>query len=516
MTEWIAAHELWFLAVPIPLLIFPNPAAPLALIGVAFLWLIRWVARGHITVRTPVDVPIIGLLVMIPAALYASVDLAKSWIILYQVIAGMALFYGLVNALRLEKDVWRMAFLLVLGGGGLALIAPFGTTWRGSKLLNLPAILLRVPRLLPDVIHYNVLAGALILIIPVGLSLLLRPRWSYLAGGGVRIYKMALGLALVLIVAITVLTQSRGGYVALAVGMLLFAIVVNRWFLVLGLAAGLGVAAVIRFVGIETLAELLLTTDALGGWAGREEVWSRAIYMIQDFPYTGIGLGTFGKVGPVMYPYFLAGPNADIPHAHNLFLQVAVDLGLPGLVAFVGLFGGALMAAWKAYRAYGARKEAGPRGLALGLLISLVIMGIHGLTDAVTWGTKPAIVPWCIMGLTMALYRVSEEGQGRMDEGQGKTDSIAQARNSGALDKKKELKYNWDTNCQREGRAEGRVGEIDVYIFERKVAFYERRQGVKVDYKIIITPMLDPRAQPVVDELGIRVYASAYDFNLCS
>ena len=476
MTEWITAHELWFLAVPIPLLIFPNPATPLALIGVAFLWLIRWVARGHITVRTPVDVPIVGLLVMIPVALYASVDLAKSWIILYQVIAGMALFYGLVNALRLEKDVWRMAFLLVLGGGGLALIAPLGTTWRGNKLLNLPAILSRVPRVLPDVIHYNVLAGALVLIIPIGFSLLLRSGWSYpTSRGGSHAadprawepalpqnlpLRLALGLALVLIVAITVLTQSRGGYVALAVGMLLFAIVVNRWFLVLGLAVALGVAAVIRFVGIETLAELLLTTDALGGWAGREEVWSRAIYMIQDFPYTGIGLGTFGKVLPVMYPLFLAGPDADVPHAHNLFLQVAVDLGLPGLVAFVGLLSGSLIAAWKAYRDYGVRKEAGPQGLALGLLVSLLIMGIHGLTDAVTWGTKPAIVPWCIMGLTMALYRVSEEGQGRMDEGQGKTDSIAQARNSGALDKKKELKYNWDTNCQREGRAEGQVGEI--------------------------------------------------------
>lgn len=51
----------------------------------------------------------------------------------------------------------------------------------------------------------------------------------------------------------------------------------------------------------------------------------------------------------------------------------------------------------------------------------------------------------------------------------------------------------------------------DVYIFERKVAFYERRHGIKAEGKIIITPMLDPRARPVVDELGIRVYASVYD-----
>jgi hypothetical protein len=52
----------------------------------------------------------------------------------------------------------------------------------------------------------------------------------------------------------------------------------------------------------------------------------------------------------------------------------------------------------------------------------------------------------------------------------------------------------------------------DVYLLARKVAFYERRQGVKVDRTIIITPMLDPRAQPVADALGIQVYTSAYDF----
>jgi len=62
------------------------------------------------------------------------------------------------------------------------------------------------------------------------------------------------------------------------------------------------------------------------------------------------------------------------------------------------------------------------------------------------------------------------------------------------------------------GEIKSSMSKGDVYIFERKVAFYERRQGVKADCKIIITPMLDPRAQPVVDELGIRVYATAYDF----
>jgi hypothetical protein len=62
------------------------------------------------------------------------------------------------------------------------------------------------------------------------------------------------------------------------------------------------------------------------------------------------------------------------------------------------------------------------------------------------------------------------------------------------------------------GEIKASMSRGDVYLLARKVAFYERRQGVKVDRTIIITPMLDPRAQPVADALGIQVYTSAYDF----
>jgi hypothetical protein len=39
------------------------------------------------------------------------------------------------------------------------------------------------------------------------------------------------------------------------------------------------------------------------------------------------------------------------------------------------------------------------------------------------------------------------------------------------------------------------MSKLDVYAFDRKVSFYESRHQVKVDRKIIITPMLDPRAE---------------------
>ncbi len=43
--------------------------------------------------------------------------------------------------------------------------------------------------------------------------------------------------------------------------------------------------------------------------------------------------------------------------------------------------------------------------------------------------------------------------------------------------------------------------KYDVYAFGKKVAFYEKRHQVKVDHKLIVTPMLDPRANELVKTL---------------
>jgi len=51
----------------------------------------------------------------------------------------------------------------------------------------------------------------------------------------------------------------------------------------------------------------------------------------------------------------------------------------------------------------------------------------------------------------------------------------------------------------------------EVHVFARKVAFYEKEEGVKVKRMIIISPMLGPRAKELADELGIETFTSAYD-----
>ncbi len=47
----------------------------------------------------------------------------------------------------------------------------------------------------------------------------------------------------------------------------------------------------------------------------------------------------------------------------------------------------------------------------------------------------------------------------------------------------------------------------DVYIFNRKIAFYEKHHNRKADRKIIISPMVDKYGQRVAEKLNIEVYS---------
>ena len=50
-----------------------------------------------------------------------------------------------------------------------------------------------------------------------------------------------------------------------------------------------------------------------------------------------------------------------------------------------------------------------------------------------------------------------------------------------------------------------------MYIFERKARFYERHHHRKADRLIVISPMIDPRAVPVAQALGIETYSDSLD-----
>ncbi|HCS91451.1 MAG TPA: hypothetical protein DIW77_15760 [Chromatiaceae bacterium] len=55
------------------------------------------------------------------------------------------------------------------------------------------------------------------------------------------------------------------------------------------------------------------------------------------------------------------------------------------------------------------------------------------------------------------------------------------------------------------------MSKSDIYAFERKVQYYQRRHGREVNRKIVISPMVRPEARPVAKRLGIEVFGFAED-----
>jgi O-antigen ligase len=119
--------------------------------------------------------------------------------------------------------------------------------------------------------------------------------------------------------AMTVALGSRAAAATTAVVALLLAFSRyrrHRATMALAGLAGLGVAAtaVLWMPALSEMPEAALRLDS----------WSRALTAIRDHPVAGLGPGRF----PASYPG---------EHAHNVWLHMAVEIGLPGMMLFAGM-----------------------------------------------------------------------------------------------------------------------------------------------------------------------------------
>ncbi len=406
----IVARYGWMLdIVATVLLIFPSRWFALGFLLVLASWLLRWWGHGRIIRRSAFDLPILALMLMVLVSLAASADLMVSLITLGQVVAGINGFYAITQRMQSPSDLqWATAGFIALGLF-LALVAPFSVEWIKTKYFALPQIYGQFRVILPKGIHPNLMAGALTVIAPVGWAMFLFAPLEWFPVPMRRIVRALLGVALAAIGIVLLLTQSRGGITATLV--VLTSMLVLRFPKVL-FATPLMVLGLVLFLSKldwQSFLDLYFSTDEINGLAGREEVWSRAVYVLQDVPFTGIGLGMFSRAVHVLYPLFLVGPDVDIGYAHNVYLQVGVDLGIPGLVAYVAILTLAVLVTFSTFRRARRCGQGDLAAIALGLGLGLTAAVLHGLVDSAIWDTKPSLLAWTLWGLIASVGTISRE-----------------------------------------------------------------------------------------------------------
>lgn len=375
----------------------------------------RWWAVGRLTFLTPLTLPATLLVVLIPITLWASADWSLTLPKVYGLLLSSLFFLSVLNHIRTPGAIGWAALGLMALGVGWAMLGLLGVDWGAGKMVRLPQlysllprIIQAVPRSLSGSISINGVGGVVVFFAPLFLSLAWRPPTLTLPGGravGQTWLRVSALLALLITLGTLLLTQSRGAILGLAAGLLAWAIWRNRRWLVI---VALIVAVLIFIVATGRLQVASSTLLALGSGLGnvssaegRFELWQRGMYMIQDFAFTGIGLGTVDRVVPLLYPLFSFAPDAKVTHVHNQLLEVAVDMGLPALVAYVALLAAFFFAAWRV-----AKTSADPalRALVAGLACGMLGHQVFGLTDAFLLGTKPALVMWIFYGVVAGIY----------------------------------------------------------------------------------------------------------------
>ncbi len=404
--RWISEHEFLFVLLLSPLFVFPGPWTAWAAAVVGLLWVVRFLATGRIMAPTPMDGALVLLLAASLAGLLVSPAPAQGmprfWIVFYH----LALFYALAVGLRTWRACRVAGDLLVAAGLGVAILTIVGTDWFFAHTMRLPVFeyfpaLVRDPSD-GDLFNPRVMGMALSVLVPVPLSMAL-------SGGSKGRRLVAAAVTLVMVV-VLILTQAVQALAGLVVAVLVLAVWRSRWFL-LAIPIGLVLAgAAVLAYGPQQLAVDLLSLDhPLGvGVVLRLDIWSRAWALIRDMPYTGIGMDAFPFVQSNFYTGFVIGPEA---HAHNLFLQAILDLGVAGLFGLLWLL---VAFAWMAIRGGRQIVERDARALLMGTAAGVTAFLGNGLVDA-PWSTKPGVLVWVVMGLGVALARLGAGSPTRVD-----------------------------------------------------------------------------------------------------
>ncbi len=365
--------------------LFPSAGAILGLPWLLALRAARFVGERRILwIQSPFDLPLVLFLV---AALIAGLlsplrDIALgSWLLagLGFVVMLQAALDSLREAPTLIRSLHRAFALGTLSAAVYGLVLFFAQHLDRAQLLTLG----------PQAFGFGLMVG-----IFLSLPLFEEPfPWPLIA-------------VLTLAVSGTAVfaTFNRAALYGLVAGGLTYLLLVMRrlrlrllgaaaFSLVLGLLVAVATPAILQTLGyqlrhtgfvhgpIEGAAILRKTAQFIFGPAGNNDrlpIWQVDLRVIRRYPWFGMGLGGFRSIG---HEWTVGIPGADVlppgTPPHDLYMNLAAEVGIPGALAFLALPSIAITRALKQKDAYHVAQIACMAGMLAAEIRDGILMGYH-------------------------------------------------------------------------------------------------------------------------------------------
>lgn len=293
-------------------------------------WLAKMLLSGNVNlVRTPLNLPILlyvaALVIAVllsPFKMHSLSAFKEEWLLL--------IFFLIVNNVKEEGRVEKLLTILIAVSTLVGLYA----IWQHYSGMDLYRNELLEPRgsvfiSLGFFSHHLTFGGYLMLVLLLASVLFLHAKRA----GVHRIIDVCapvvLGLSLVF-------SYARSAWLGVAMGILAFGVLKGGKFILL-MMVGICVLALLIYVieptSWERVKEISLSKDKPE--STRIRLWQTSVRMIKESPVWGVGLGGWGVL---FDDYKVEGVYAATCHPHNDYLNVGVNTGLLGLLAYLSIW----------------------------------------------------------------------------------------------------------------------------------------------------------------------------------
>ncbi|TET53610.1 MAG: hypothetical protein E3J64_03305 [Anaerolineales bacterium] len=386
----------------------PFYLQPVALFGRAFsvvetatlLCLASWALRQVFAWRrrhafpwrraTTLDIAVVLFVATAIASLFVAEQSHVALRELRVLILEPALFFLMLRTSRLRsRQVWRLVDSLVLGG---LLVASIGLVQYalGTDIITAEEGFRRLVSIYGSPNSVGLYMGR---ILPILLAVALL--------GASRRRRVVYGIVAFPIAATLILSFSKGALLLgaplslLALGLLAG----GRWLRASLVALVGGAVAAIPLLNTPRFRSLL---DTRGGTTFfRIHIWRSSWTMFSDHPWLGVGPDNFLYQYRSRYILPAAWQEPNISQAHNVLLDYATRMGIPGIIAGVWL----QCEFWRMALPLRRLRNADHRALAIGLMASMGGFLAHGLVDASYFLIDLAFAFFLTLGLVQWLAR---------------------------------------------------------------------------------------------------------------
>ena len=206
-----------------------------------------------------------------------------------------------------------------------------------------------------------------------------------------------------------ILTWSRGAWIGMIAAIILFSLIIYKhslkYWLVIGLTSPFWVKIVpknvmTRFMSIGNLGD--------SSTYYRLYTWKGSLKLLYDYWIGGIGVGesAFSQIYP-LYSYVGIETTA---HSHNVFLQIAIEMGVVALAIFLILM---FLTVQKAFWSFKNASDTGIKMFVAASLSGLIAALAHGMVDYIWYNYRVFFAFWLLVAFVCAGAEVCRKEKAR-------------------------------------------------------------------------------------------------------